>query len=207
LPRVTGPERRAHAGAPGGAPSALTNRYDLRTRECTSGARLLLVHFQFEQRFSAPPEVLAAAYADPALYVEFEALPKMEVLEVLDHRADGDRVQLRVRSRFAADLPSAARRVLDPSKLTWVEESTHDLASMAVTFRLVPDHYTDRLRAGGSYRFEASGSGSVRRSEGEVVVRYPIVGGKVERAIVSGLEEHLASEVPVVERFLRDQQG
>jgi hypothetical protein len=161
------------------------------------------VRFQFEQQFSAPPEVVAAAYADPALYERFRDLPKMEVLEVLDHRVEDATVYLQVRSRFAADLPSAARRVLDPRKLTWVEHSVHDLARTSVTFRLLPDHYGDRLRASGSYRFEAAGEGCVRRSEGEVKVSYPLVGGKVERAIVSGLGEHLGHEQPVVEAWLR----
>ena len=165
------------------------------------------MRFTFEQRFSAPPEAVAAAYADPALYETFERLPKMEVLEVLDHRVTGTTVHLRVRSRFAAELPSAARRILDPAKLTWVEESTHDLAALTVSFRLVPDHYRDRLQASGSYRFEPAPSGSTRRSQGEVKVSYPLVGGAVERGIVSGLGEHLQHEVPVVEQWLAERRS
>jgi hypothetical protein len=70
-------------------------------------------------------------------------------------------------------------------------------------FRMVPDHYRDRFRCSGSYRFEADGTGSRRRCEAELKVRALLVAGAVEQAIVSGLEEHLADEVPVVEAFVR----
>jgi hypothetical protein len=165
------------------------------------------VRFAFEHRYAAPPDEVAAAYADPDLYARLIALPKMEVLEVLDHRVDGTTVQLQVRSRFAAELPSAARRVLDPAKLTWVEHTTHHLAARTVTFRLDPDHYGNRLHATGSYRFEPDGSGTLRRSDGEVAVSYPLVGKAVERAIVSGLDEHLHSEIAVVERFVAERSA
>src|SRR3546814_9650994 len=53
-----------------------------------------------------------------------------------------------------------------PARLTWVEHATHDLATCTTTFRMVPDHYADRFRCSGSYRFEADGTGARRhRSE------------------------------------------
>jgi hypothetical protein len=160
------------------------------------------VRFEFEHRYAAPPDRVAAAYADPALYETFVGLPKMEVVEVVDHQPDGSTVRLQVRSRFVGDLPSGAGKVLDRAKLTWVEHSTHDLSALRVTFRLAPDHYGNRLRSNGSYSFRPAGDGTVRRSEGEVAVSYPIVGKAVERALVSGLQEHLDSEVPVVDRWI-----
>ena len=68
---------------------------------------------------------------------------------------------------------------------------------------MVPDHYRDRFRCQGSYRFEAIDDASCRRhGEAELKVKALLVGGAVEGAIVSGLKEHLADEVPVVEAFL-----
>jgi hypothetical protein len=161
------------------------------------------VRFRFEQRFHGDVDAVARAYADPSLYDMLGELPKLGDPTVVDREADGDTVRLRVRFRFTGDLSAAARAVLDPAKLTWVEESTHDLAAHHVTFRLVPDHYGDRLRASGEYTFDDLGDRGTRRtSAGEVTVRTPFVGGVVERAIVSGLREHLEAEVAVVERFL-----
>jgi hypothetical protein len=158
-----------------------------------------------EQVFDAPVDEVARAYTEPGLFERLGHLPKLGRPELVDRQEDGDVVRLQVRYRFTGDLSSAARRVVDPAKLSWVEHTTHDLANHLVDFRMAPDHYPDRLRSSGRYSFEPDGTGRTRRlTEGELVVRVPLVGGAVERAIVSGLGEHLAAEVPVVERFIEE---
>ena len=121
---------------------------------------------------------------------------------MLDRRQLGDVVNMRVRYRFTGDLNSAARRIIDPSRLSWVEDSTHDLARREVVFRMDPDHYADRFRAHGGYRFVPDDVGTRRIADGEVVIRVPVVGGRAERAIVSGITEHLQDETALVEAFL-----
>jgi hypothetical protein len=160
------------------------------------------MRFNIEQRFAANVDAVARAYADPALYGALVGLPKLTQPEVVGHESDGDTVVLQVRYRFGGELSSAARAVIDPERLTWVERSTHDLARRQTTFIMVPDHYADRFSCRGSYRFEATDTGCRRRGEGDLRVRALLVAGAVERAIVSGLEEHLVDEVPVVEAFV-----
>jgi Protein of unknown function (DUF2505) len=121
---------------------------------------------------------------------------------VVGHEDDGDTVLLHVRYRFGGELSAAARVVIDPARLTWVERSIHYLADRTVTFTMVPDHYGDRFRCQGSYRFEATAEGCRRRGEGDLRVKALLVAGAVEGAIVSGLKEHLVDEVPVVEAFV-----
>jgi hypothetical protein len=160
------------------------------------------VRFRIRIPYAAPADAVARAYADPALYEAFAGLPRADRPEVLDHRVDGDSAVLRVRWRFSGALSPAARAVIDPDRLTWVEESTHDVARRQVTFRMIPDHYRDRFTCSGGYRFEPDGDGSVRIVEGDLRIKAPLIGGTVEKAIVSGLEDQLISEAPLVEAFL-----
>jgi hypothetical protein len=160
------------------------------------------MRFTIDQRFSAAPDAVARAFADPALYLAFQDLPKMSRPEVLAHEVDGDEVALQIRYRFSGDLSPAARAVIDPARLSWVEHASHDLAARTTTFRMVPDHYGDRFQCSGSYRFETDGTGTLRHCEGDIKVRALLVAGAVENAIVSGLREHLDDEVAVVEAFL-----
>ncbi|MGQ0432743.1 MAG: DUF2505 family protein [Microthrixaceae bacterium] len=162
------------------------------------------MRFTIEQRFDAPPELVARAYADPRLYEAFDGLPKMSRPEVVAHQLTGDEVRLQIRYRFSGELSAAARAVLDPARLTWVERAVHDLSSLTTTFDMVPDHYGDRFRCSGSYAFEADGSGTLRRCQGDIKVKALLVGGAVENAIVSGLREHLRDEVAVVTAFLAE---
>ena len=162
------------------------------------------MRFRVEARYDADPDAVARAYADPDLYATFTDLPRAGRPEVLGHRSDGDVVELQVRWLFTAELSGPARRVIDPDRLSWVETSRHDLGTRRTTFRMVADHYADRFSCAGDYRFTPGpgGAGAVRIVEGDLKVKAPLVGGAVEKAIVSGLEEQLRSEVPAVHAFL-----
>jgi hypothetical protein len=169
------------------------------------------MRFQIEQRIAGPVEAVARIYTEPSFYELVGELPKLGKPEVLERREDGSLVHLAVRFRFTGNLSPAVTAVVDPAKLTWVEESVHDLDQYAVTFRMNPDHYTDRLRSQGAVHYEPDGEGVTRRlTEGELAVKVPLllgggkVGGVVEGAIVSGLREHLAAEIEVVERLLHE---
>jgi protein-L-isoaspartate O-methyltransferase len=161
------------------------------------------VRFHLEQPMPAPVEEVIDVLVDPGFLASLAELPKLGRPEVLDQRVDGHLVHQRVRYHFAGALSPAVTAVVDPAKLVWVDETTYDRSTASATFRIVPEHYADRLRAGGTYRFTATGPAACTRvADGELVVRFPLVGGKVERAIVSGLKEHLGQEAALVRRWL-----
>ena len=160
------------------------------------------MRFTVEQRFATGADETARAVTEPDLYAGFATLPKVSVPDVLACDRDGDLVRLRIRYRFAGQLSSAARAVIDPAKLSWVDESVHDVARRHVRFVLRPDHYAERFRCSGEYRIEPVDDGCRRHATIDVKVSAPFVGGAVERAVASGLREHLADETEVVEAYL-----
>jgi hypothetical protein len=115
--------------------------------------------------------------------------------------ADGTLHQ-RVRYRFTGALSPAVTRVIDPDRLVWVDDTTYDLEAATATFRIVPEHYANRLRCSGRYRFTPRPGGCRRSIEGDLTVSYPLVGRAVERAILSGLEDNLGAEADLVGRWL-----
>jgi hypothetical protein len=165
------------------------------------------VRFRLEQHLAVSPDAAARAFADPAFYETVGTLPNLAPAEVLSHRAEGDVHTLRIRYRFVGQLSSAVRAVVDPARLTWVEESVHDVARRRTRFTLRADHYADRFDAGGTYEFDAARDpeSTIRIAEGSVTIRFPLVGGRVEAAIVSGLRDHLDAEVGAVEAFAAGQ--
>jgi hypothetical protein len=163
------------------------------------------MHFEVEQRFTAAADAVIRLYADAAFYDRLQGLPKIGRPVVLDRIEATDQVTLRVQYRFTGDLPSAARAFIEPDKLTWVEETVYDLARATSRSRLIADHYADRFTASATSAFTrdpSDPSSSRRRVEGDVKVRVPLVGGKVEAAIVSGLQDHLDDEARVADDAL-----
>lgn len=163
------------------------------------------MRFQLDQVFAGPLDTVEAAFLDPAFLDRVRRLPKVGGAELLDQRTDGDTVHQRIRYRFTGDLSAAAKAIIHPERLTWVEESAVNRRNHVTTWRIVPDHYADRLRCSGTFTLTALGDDRTRRrTEADLKVSLPLLGGKVEQAIVSGLKEHAAGEEQVMAEWLAE---
>jgi Protein of unknown function (DUF2505) len=161
------------------------------------------VNFRIEQKVAAPVDAVEHALLNPDFIAATAELPKVGGAELIDQQRDGDRIRQRIRYRFTGELSAAVTAVVDRDRLTWVDESDHDLGTHRSEHRIIPDHYGNRLEASYTSRLEPDGDDGTRRlAEGTVKVRMPLVGGRVERAIVSGLEEHAAAEAALLEHWL-----
>lgn len=162
------------------------------------------MRFTVDQTLPGTVRDVLDTFTDPAFLASLADLPKVGEPELLDQRRDGDLVAQRVRYRFQGDLSATVRRVIDPDRLTWVVERDYDLAAGSASFRIVPDHYEGRLRCHGRelYAPDDAGRRAHRRIEGDLSVRWPIVGGAIERAIISGLREHLDEEAAIAARWI-----
>src|SRR5690606_1232741 len=108
-------------------------------------------------------------------------------------------VELRIRRRFTGQLSSMVTRIVDPAKLTWVEEVSYDLDAHRGEHAIVPDNYADRLSARDTTTLAADGADRVvRTAKGRLDVRSPIARGRVEQAIVSGLDEYAQAEADLL---------
>jgi DNA-binding transcriptional regulator YbjK len=164
------------------------------------------VKFRIEQRIPAPLADVEAALLDRDFVAATADLPKLGAPELLEQRRDGDRAHQRIRYRFTAQLSSAVTRVVDPDKLTWVDDATFDLTSHTSRHRILSDNYADRLQASYDVALEPLGDSTRRVASGELTVHVPLVGGRVERAIVDGLEEHATAEAELLGRWIAERR-
>lgn len=161
------------------------------------------MRFRVEQHLAGPLERVEAALVDPAWYQAVAASESAWAPELLEVESDDPmRIGLRVRYRFRGRLNAAAARVLDPARLSWVEVSTLDRGSHSIELRVVPDSYGDKLNVTGSAVLQTDGDGTRRVLVGDVKVRVPLVGGRVEGAVISGLRDHAAVEERVFATFV-----
>ena len=160
------------------------------------------MRFRVDQVLPGTVDEVLAAFTDPAYYDSLADLARTDPPRLLERRVEGDLVHLRVRYRFTGNLAAPVRTVVDPARLVWVVEQAYDLVRHSGTFRVVPEHYADRLRCRGTERFREAPDGSVRTVETELQVKAPIVGAAVERGIAMGFEEHLREEADAIGRWL-----
>jgi hypothetical protein len=166
------------------------------------------VRFRIEQEFNRPLDAVEDALCDPTFVQRLAGLPKIGRVELLLHEVIGTTVHQQVRYAFAGELSGAVRRVVDPARLTWVEDSTTDRTTHRSSFRILPDNYANLLHCEGTFSLTSDGGDTSHRvAEGDLKVNVPLVGGKVERAILTGLEEHAAAEVDVVNSWGESPRG
>jgi len=161
------------------------------------------VKFRLEQRFPGTVEEVEAAFVDPvllALLRDVDALGRPELLDKVD---EGDTVRLRVRYAFSGELGPPLTAVVEPARLTWVEESTLDRGTHRTEFHIVADHYPDRLKCAGTVELHPDSDGFTRRvAEGRLEVKIPFLGAKIERVVVDGLADQAATQAQVVGEWL-----
>jgi hypothetical protein len=163
------------------------------------------VQLTLEQRLPGRYDDVLAALIDPSFLDRLGALPNLAPPTVLELRRsdDGALVEHRVRHRFTGSLSSAVTRIVDPAKLTWVEETIYEVRARRATFRIVPDHYAGKLRCAGTHSFTESVDGTTaRRIDGDLTVSVPLVGRRVEHAILSGLRDHFDAEGALLREWL-----
>jgi len=167
-----------------------------------------MAHFSVDQVISAEPDAVQAAFCDDRLYPALGALPGIAPPEVLEKEERDGQVCLRIRYRFNGSLAPPARAVLDPARLSWIDSSTIDVQARHTQWEILPEHYGRNLSCTGEYTFlPGAGGRTTQHIEGDLRVRWPLVGPIVERALLTGLRQHLAGEADIVERFVNGQAG
>src|ERR1700722_886509 len=115
------------------------------------------MRFELVQHLHAPIDAVEQALVDPDFLATLGQLPKLGRPELIEQRDMGDRFFQRVRYDFEGDLSPAVKAVIDPAKLSWVEESTQDRTTHVTTIDIVPDHYTSLFGCSGLIRLTADG--------------------------------------------------
>lgn len=160
--------------------------------------------FGFEQRWTAPVDEIMDAYLDESFWNGIDSFSKMTPPQLLGiERDDAAATALvRLRYRIDADLPSQAARFIDPDDVAWVQEMHWDLGTRTADVRFVPVQAAALMRASATTEILTDGADTVREVRGEFRVRIPLVGGKVEKAVVGDIGTNLEEEADAVARFL-----
>jgi hypothetical protein len=161
--------------------------------------------FTLTQDIAATVDQVEAALTDAGFLTTMTDLPKIGSVEVLEQTRGGDTVHQRVRYLFTAELSGAVRRVVDPDKLTWVEDSTSDLQAHTAAYRIDPDNYANLLEGAYDARITKTRGGARRVATGQLKVHVPLVGGKVEKVIIDGLQENSYAQAEFLTAWIAKQ--
>jgi hypothetical protein len=145
------------------------------------------VEFEIEHRFSAAVDRVAAALLDREFQDSLGDVGDLAERRVLSQRRTHDGKVLReVRCVLGIDL-GAARRFVGDAEPAWVEEAVWHPDLSRWEWRVRPEVAAQMLSAAGAIELAPAGDQTARRVTGDVRVKVPLYGGRVESWIVEGL--------------------
>jgi hypothetical protein len=154
----------------------------------------LRVKFGFEQRWTTSVEKVLDLYTSEDFWASLHGLSKFDPPEILEITTRGDTATTRLRYRLDVDLPREAARFIDPDDVSWVQMTTWNLPDATGDVVFLPDQGQALLKAEATTEVVDDGGEVVRRIRGDLRVRIPLLGRRVENAIVEGIGDYLEEE-------------
>lgn len=167
-------------------------------------AILLLVRFEVVHSFEAAAEDVARALLDPRFQASLGDVGRLADRVVLSQEDDGGKVIRRTRCVLDIDIGGPAKAFVGDGDPAWIEVAEWDPDEMTWSWVIEPEVAAELLEAHGRTSIETEGKGSARRVVGEVKVRVPIYGGRVESKIAEELETSYQEEADRLTKWLTE---
>jgi hypothetical protein len=161
------------------------------------------VDFRITHNFAADPSTVAAVILDEDYQASLDGLGPLSERKVLEQESlpDGT-VRRRVRCVLDIEVSGVARKFIGDADPAWIEHAVWDPKKQRWEWTIEPLVAEDLLKASGHIELAPGDGGTVRTVVGDVKVRVPLVGGRVEERIVEGLERAYDEEANALSRQL-----
>jgi hypothetical protein len=160
------------------------------------------VEFEVAHEFEADIDEVAATLLDPGFQASLEGIGALAGREVLSQKEEGGLVVRRVRCVLDINVDGIARKFIGNSDPAWVEVGEWHPEESTWRWHIEPEAAAELLEASGRTVLVPSGHGTIRKVIGEVKVKVPLYGGKVEGWIIDGLERAYDEEAVHLEEWL-----
>ncbi len=161
------------------------------------------MRFETEDRFDAPASAVAEVLLDPAFQEALTGVSKhLRSRDVIAQRDLGDgKVERDIRCVVEVDVP-ALQRFIGNAQPSWVEHSTWDPQAKRWTWVMKPEVGGALMSADASIEILDDEPGCTRRVSGEVKVKVPFYGRRVEEVVIENLIDAYRDEADLIRQWL-----
>jgi len=125
---------------------------------------------------------------------------------VLSDHTEGSVRRWRVRIEPDRVLPAPVRKVLGTDKLIYEQDNELDTDRGVLHWEVIPQVLSSKISARGTLQVVEEAGGVQRLVRGEIAVKVPVVGGRIEKAIVADVERSYDNAAEACRRWL-DEKG
>lgn len=149
--------------------------------------------FKVEQEFDAPLEKVVRAREE-----RYDLLPDLKKPDIIERKADGNKVHTKRRFKVSGALPPAMKKFIPMDSMEFVDHSTWDGDRNEHRWRQVSVKFEKQIKWEGVTRYEEKGGRAKRVMEGEIRVKIPFVGDQLEKVMVSGFKKNFQKDFDTI---------
>ncbi len=154
------------------------------------------------------PEVYQEYLADEgALKYLSRNHPEIRDVEVLENRAQDDKVYVKMKYTMEVSMPGPVKKALGGASHSFVADLILDTQNNTATLEFNPARLADKIKAGARIAFDRDGDNWVQRLDGDVTVKILALGRVVEKFIVEKFRNSYAIETRLRNEYIRSVKG
>lgn len=164
-----------------------------------------MTEFRFEHVFAGRADDYWWAFFDEECTRRQYDAVGVRAFEILERRETDDEIVRVIRVSPARDLPGFIRAITGAS-LSYTETSRLDRAAGIATTEVEPQTLSSRIEMRGTHRLEVVDADHFRRVfAGHIDARVPLVGRRIERAVLADMEESYKTGAALTQGFLDER--
>jgi hypothetical protein len=157
----------------------------------------------FKQSFTKPADTVIRMFGDRRYFERKYAELGFKDMQILDHETNGDQFSIRFRYTAAIDvpLPDFAKKFL-PAEMTVTHRDNWDLKKKVGTSEIELPGLP--LKIAAAMRLVDEGEGASNTLSWDVTCSVPLIGGRLEKLLMSDIEVKAAADLAVSRKILAD---
>jgi len=154
---------------------------------------------QSQARYPAPAEVVMRMFTDKAFHTRKLDAMGLKNYQVLDHALDGADFRIKIRRKVPMQAPSIVKKFV-PAESTVVNEERWNTRSRTGSVMVEPQGMP--LEVSCVTAMKDQGKGCIVSFDWTIRAKIPLVGGALEKFVVSDMERRAAEETEIAIRLL-----
>lgn len=164
--------------------------------------------FKMEHRFEWPVADIVQLLKNGEELCPMDELPNVSSRKIIEQRREGKKIFQRVEWCVHGQIPPIAQKLVSPEKMTFIERSVWDDDESAYRTKIEPHFFRNQLECSTISAWKDDGKGkTVRKFEGELKIKIPVIGPILEGTIVDYLKKNNDKNALIVKRFLNQRLG
>jgi hypothetical protein len=161
---------------------------------------------RFEVRSELPcsPEEVWAILESPE-YDARMARESTSTREIVERRHEGGVLYTRRRISLSREIPGPMKKVIGSDRITYDQENWLPDGGDTLRWKITPMMGADRFHGEGTTRVVPTQGGSERIIHGELQIRVPLLGGKMEKKLVDDVVASYEKAAVIIRQILAER--